>query len=304
MAVTSVTRLPDRAGGIDQLWRRTYALSWRVECSSRDDGPVVIRLSGRLPNVGTPYRVSDAEYDNGAFLMTYDYTMEHGGANPDIAVWIVKGNYGPYDGSVFGTDPTTWPIRVSYASKSFEKAVETDQHGEPIRNSAGDRYETPVTIDDSRDIITVRRNELVRTFDRTIPSRFRDTVNASPWNGYDTHTVKCTGITTSDEQYDSNNQVYYYEVTYVFEVIKLDPDQSPQGWAKYLLDQGYQSVDGSGKKGPILLKGEPASDPQLLDGSGAVLASGGSPVYDTWDVYPEADFSFFGLNLDHSLGRV
>ena len=305
MGITSVNEILENRGGTwNRLWQRTYSRSWRVECSSRYDGPYVIRTSKQVPWIGAYYYVNSNEVDAGSFISDVEYTCESAGANPEHSTWIVKATYSPYDSNTFGSDPTLWPIRVTYGSKSYEKNVEEDQSGNPVRNSAGDRFETPVTVDDSRDMITVVRNELVATFDPTFPSTYRDTINSASWNGYDTHTVKCTSITSSDPQYDSSNQVWYYTITYVFEIMYEDPDESPNGWAKYILDQGYQALDGSGNKGLIQLKGQPASDPQLLDGSGHALASGGDPVFTTFNVYREKNFAAFNIDLSLALGRI
>jgi hypothetical protein len=307
--------LEDRTGGWNRLWQRTYKRSFRVECSSRYDGPYQIRLSGVVPGIGTRYFVSPTEFDDGSFVESHEYKCEHAGPNPEGSTWVVGVSYSPYDSSTFGSDPTLWPIRVSYGSKDYEKLVEVDQDGNAIRNSAGDRFETPVTVDDGRDLITVTRNEPVSTFDPSLPRLYRNTVNKSPWNGFETHAVKCNSVVTSDPQYDSNNRVWYYTVTYVFEAMYLDPDQSPQGWAKYILDQGYMQIDvdddGFGYTDPTFTKtkiltekGEPITDPALLDGNGQRLGTGDDPVFLNFNVYRESEFNDLNLDLSRALGRL
>jgi hypothetical protein len=303
MAVVSVSEIPESRGGSwNRLWQRLYTRSFRVECSDPADGPVAIRMGTNgpsqptLPGVGNSYFVNSVEKDFGSFAADVSYRWETITAGGGCA-WIVSVSYGPYDANQFSQTPTDWPIKVSFSSVKFERALLYDQSNTPIVNSAGDPFKDPVTLDNSRPILRVVRNERIQGFNFLLSEQYRDKVNNALWNGFATKTVKCSGIETSDPQYDSNNQWWYYAVSYVFEV---DRDT----WQAKLLDVGVNFLDGSGKPQPFRdAKGQKKDDGTLLDGSGHKLAGGGTPVYFNFDVYPSVDFTAFNLDFNTALGR-
>jgi hypothetical protein len=302
MAVTKVSPLPFE-GSWNRLWQREYTRKFRVFTSDRYDGPAVIRATTNgmgqpaLPIIGNSYFVNSSEKDLGSFASQITYQQEIGEANGNTGQWLVTVQYTPYDAAMFGTDPTAWPIKIRFTGQKYEKVLYADQAGNPIVNSAGDPFSDPVTVDDSRSLITIQRNELVSSFDFTLSETYRDTVNNAVWNGFDTKTVKCATIDTSDPTYDSNNQVYYLEVVYLFEINR-------DTWVKKILDQGFSELDGSGNPKAITNAGQPVSDPVPLDGSGHRLGSGGTPVYLSFDAYPDKDFSTFNLDFSRCLGRI
>ena len=299
MAVTSVTELPDCDGEQNNTYQRTYTRTFRVICDSRNDGPRTAREASGIPSIGNTYSRGN-ESDSGAFVQSVKARCESAGANPDHSQWVVTVAYGPYNSNVFPSNPVSWPVLVSFGSQKFERVVVRDVNGDPIRNSAKDPYSEPVTVDDSRPILTVVRNELVSSYDDTVAGQYRDKVNLNAWNNCAVKTVKCSSITTSQQQYDSVNDMWYFQVTYVFEY-------NPDGWKKKLLDQGFAELDGSSPPKQKLIKGpdgQPLNEPCLLDGSGAKLASNGTPVFTDWEVYTAVDFSGLNIDLSTALGRV
>lgn len=321
MAITSADQIPDNwAGTWTSTWQRTYTVCYRVQCDDSRDGPMTLRnatevVSGVtvnvLPLIGTSYFVTTTEKDLGAFANSIEYRAEstitpQSGSTPGI-VWLVTYQYGPYDPTPFGTDPSLWPLRITFTGDTYQKTILVDYNGNPVLNSALCPYEDPVQVDDTRAVITVKRNELIKTpgtlppgavvFDPTIPQTYRDTVNSGTWNGFAAKWVKINSITTGDEQYDSNNQVYYYEVTYVFSINR-------DIWQSKILDQGKQILDSGGFPTPLLTaEGQEIDEAVLLNGSGARLASGGTPVFATYDVYSPVDFSPLAILFSAAIGR-
>jgi hypothetical protein len=317
MAVVLMTEDPDGAeGGWDNLWRRTYTRVYRVECSSRYDDEYTIRTTldsngvPVVPRVGVAFRIHgpwsggpvnvSAVRDAGAFVQGHRYKRERAGPNPDGCTWLVTVDYGPYDTSVFTQSPTDWPTKIAFTAQQYERVIWVDQAGDAILNSAGDRFADPVTIDDSRPIITVTRNVPALGFDATLPDTYRDKVNLNTWNGFGAKIVKCNSIVTGQPTYDSNGGTYYYELTGVFEFNR-------DTWKKTILDQGYSTISllDSTKRNKMLGDdGQPVSDPGLLNGSGRRLAVSGTPVFLEFDVYPAVDFSPLGINFASALGWV
>ena len=299
MAIVTVKEMQGRRSGTkNALWQRTYTRVWRVITDNPTDGVLTVAsavdpiTSVQIPSIGASYNAGGSEVDHGAFIQDLAIDEE----SEDGLSWLVKASYGPYDASTFKSDPTQWPIKVTIGGDRYERVVLYDQAGNPILNSAGDAFEEPITIDESRTKIVVVRQELCSTFDLTLAESFRDTLNEALWNGFDPKTVKVGIIATGENQYDTNNEVWYFSVTYPFEVNR-------DGWKKKLLDQGFAYLDGSGKLRQLLgSDGHPLKEPTLLDGSGHQLASGGTPVYIEADVYSAIDWNPLNIDFTSRLG--
>ncbi len=297
-----------RSSTIDRLWRRNYVRTFLVETTDPQVGALQVRtaqdpvtglripLPGSFYHNGLPEGDPNFEYDRGSFAETIEAVNDSDVNNAGIQ-WTVTVSYGPYDAGTFGQDPSLWPIKVSFGGERTEKVISKDRNGNPITNSAGDPFDPPITIDDSRSTMTVTRNELVSAFDLTLAELYRDKINNAEWNGFDAFTVKLGIITTSEPQYDSNAQVYYYTVTYPFTIDR-------KGWQKDILDSGCNELDAYDIPKPIMNQGQQVSDPVPLDGSGHRLDVGGDPVYITVDAYDEIDFSGLNIDLSTRLGAL
>lgn len=297
--ISSVTRKPGgRSSRIDALWQRTYTSQFTVETTSTLVGPLAVRSAAGIPQPGQSYSnglaVGDPryEFDLGAFVQSVQAQEDPDGGGVQ---WTVTVEYGPYDTNALGSDPVAWPIRVTVAGDTFERVVYFDVSGNPIRNSAGDPFGDPITIEDARVTLQIMRNELEATFDLAVPQTFNNTVNSVAWNGFAPGLCKMGVITKGPPQYDPTAQVYFAEVTYP---VSLNRD----GWVKELLDQGYNELDGDGKPKPIMNQGQQISEPVPLDGSGHRLDASGAPVTLTKDVYDSADWTSLGIDLALRLG--
>jgi len=307
MAIISVEEVFDgRSSTKNRMYERTYSRKWEIVTDSvyigakkvRDACPAQI---GNFYHNGLATGDADYEEDKGSFCndMRADCL---GGAEGGGIAWYVTCGYAPYDATQFGSDPTLWKLRVRFGGERIDRVVYFDNNGAPIRNSATDRFEDAVTIDDSITTMTITRNILVSVFDLTLAQRLTNTINLNDWNGFTAKHCKMGIIETGDEQYDSNNQVYYYSVTFPVQL-------SRKPWRKDLLDQGYNQLDvaytvgGTMKPQPILdSKGQPLSSPSALDGFGRKLEIGGDPVTLSFETYDEADWDELGLDLSLRLG--
>lgn len=304
IASVDYKRPAKRSSTQNNLWQRTYHLEFLVETVDDAVGSRAVRLAADpltgfyVPSVGNSYSFMAgtpyAEADTGSFAQSVTATEDDDGGGRQ---WTVAVDYGAYD--VSGSqpaDPTQWAIKVTHEAQSYERVVAFDQDGVAIRNSAGDPFGDPVTVDDSRSVLAVERNELVSAFDLTLSEQMRDKVNAAEWNGFAARTVKSRPVTTSQPQYDATNNVFFYAVKYVFEVNR-------DTWTRKLLDQGFAAVDPTdGKLKAVTEGGQPVSEAVPLDGSGHRLPPGGTPVALSFEVYPAADFGVFNLDLSTRLG--
>lgn len=306
MAIVSVKEcFGGRSGSIDNQYARTYVRIFDVETSDPVVGWVAVR-SAVDPYTGVFIPGIGIHYDNGAGpydpLHEYDFgsfvNSSSGETDGSPTAWKVTVNYAPWPAGQFDSNPINHKLRVKFAGERIDRIVDFDNAGNPIINSAGDRFGDPVVVDDSLRLMIITRNELVSDFDpETIPT-YSYSLNNGTWNGFAAHRCKMGLIESSDEQWDPNNQVWYYTITYPVQV-----EKTGEVWSKKLLDQGYNVLEPYGGGAvPYMPKGQPVSDPVALDGAGNVLGSGGSPVVLDFDVFPEANWATLGIDLSLRLG--
>lgn len=306
MSITSVSELYEsRHAAINRMFERTYTRVFEVITSSPLIGGYVVRTASGIPQIGNFYHNLDDpydslyEYDHGAYCDEVNAECIGGGEGAGI-VWKVTctySNYIPLD-----VDPTLWKIKVTYGGERTERVVDFDRNGNPIMNSAGDRFGEPVTVDDHITTMTIVRNELVSTFDPALASRFSDTINDRPWNGFGKGYCKMGIIATGDPAFDSVSQRYYYTVTYPISIGR-------KPWRKDLLDQGFNVLTGTygGEKPvPYMINGQPVSDPIPLDGAGHWLGLGAydTAIVLTYEVFDEVDWTGLNIDLSQRLGMI
>lgn len=303
MAIAEVVEVSEKEGSVDALRRSTHVRNFLVETNDPLDGDVPVRTASdpvthlTIPVIGATYSVHGAT-DPYSFVQSLALRCLSASPNPSHSLWQVTATYGPYDSGQFGIDVTAWPIKCSWGAVSYERVCYEDAHGDPVVNSAGQLFADPLVRDDDRPVLTVLRNERVDAYSDTLADTYRDTVNKYVWNGYPAKTVKCKSITTSEPQFNAGSGWYYFAVTYVFE---FDRDT----FAKEIVDQGFSELDPTtGKLKKINDEdGQPFSEPQNLDGSGAPLPVGDPTVFLTIDLYEEKDFAVFNIDLSTQMGR-
>lgn len=261
---------------------RNYSLTFLVEMSNLKDGGKAAYEAPGI-NFGDHY-LTETEEDLSSFCRSIN-------AN-EIAplCWHVTVEYGRYDPALNAENPLNQVPEVSTDFAQFEEICEFDLDGNPIVNSAGDKFADPVVRDQSRPLFRISRNEA--SYDPMLAWMYKDTVNKDVFFGSDPGTVKCSHI-SARRQYDPTVGIYW-TVSYEFHV-------DPNGWIKRIGDLGINYLDGTSLK-PILIQGVPCQIPQALDGSGGVLerpVDSSNAVILEFPVYPETDFSVF--NFDSSI---
>lgn len=305
--ILDVQEQPDgRSGGINSAYQRNYTRVFDVVAASPKVGALAVYLDPRIPQLGQPYTnglsIDDEYYEEDLGSFVGDVAAEAiGGAEGGCVAWKVTVKYVPWNPAVFGSDPTLWPLRVTFGGERTERVVDFDRDGWPIRNSAGDRFGDPVTVPDHINTLVITRNERVVDFNPTLASLYSNTTNMFAWNGFAPGHCLMGLITTSDEKYDSNGNVWYYTVTYPVMV-------SRKPWRKDLLDQGFNELPdpyyADSRPRPIMEGGQPISDPVALDGAGHRLPINGDPVTLSFEVHDVADWAGLNINLAVRLGAV
>jgi hypothetical protein len=305
MAVLSVVVLPEAwEGKVDRLWRREYSRSFRVVTDSRLDGPVVAltavdpSTAVAVPRIGDPYAVSATEYDLGVFATdVVPRFSEFAGSG---LAWVVTVSYTPYDPTTFVENPLDWPAVYWYENENRDKIITEDISSVPILNKAFERYADPTIILDNQRILYVERREALASYDDQYADQFRNKRNAAAWNNWNLKEVLCAGIKSGRPEYDQNTQTYYLTVVYKFVIDTVTLHN------KVYLNQGFSYLDGSSPAKRVRITGpdgQPLSEASLLDSSGHLLASNGTPVFNTHEVYSTVDFGLFNIDLSQCVGR-
>lgn len=204
-------------------------------------------------------------------------------------------------------DPLDQPPDIAWDSVRRRVTIIQDKDGNPIVNSAGDRFAEAIEEERAFPRVTIERNE--SEFDAAIAQDYKDSVNSdsldiaglsvSPWQA----TLKdLTG------RYRQQDDSVYYRVRYVIEFKPGD------GWVQNPLDQGYRAYDGAGNKGRVveatesdaykvgLQNGTAVDEPVRLDGTGGILgktAAASSTVFLTY--YTRYEREFWRLNLPRTM---
>lgn len=195
------------------------------------------------------------------------------------------------DGQVPHADPSQRRLVVRYGHQEYEEALEYDEiTGEPVWNSARERFVPPIMRPMTFRVVTLERNELA--FDAEFTDQFMNTVNAGTFYGYSAKKVLCKAI---DAEPDFEAGISFFKVTYVFWV----RPRSIRGgtWVWKQLDAGLNELNAAGKPIAILdaQTSQPVSAPRPLNGRGQALAPLFDPVYLDFNRFPQTNFALMGL---------
>ncbi len=185
-------------------------------------------------------------------------------------------------------NPLLKPTEISWGNKTMQRVLERANDQSPIQNTATEPFDPPPMWEEHWQTITMQKNWL--TIDMVALNEYYNSVNDTPWFGFDAGEVKCAGI-ESKREFWKNQGNSYYSVTYHFEAKRKGIDS----WAYFILDAGYFQLV-AGKLVAIRDNfGSPISKPALLDGVGAKLPVGGTPVYNRFYVYDNKEFNLLGV---------
>ena len=250
-------------------------------------GPdAALNLAG-VPNLGDAYRYNSSYMEN---VLCIERDSKQRGIEHYHWFDVTIQYESPLDGSGYESNPLLERTKYSYGFVQFQKQTEKDIGGFLIKNSAGDAFVDKPTIDDSRPAIRVKRNEPY--FPVATMQQYQDAVNTDivRINGvnYPVGTLKMQNIESGDIQ--ERNGLTFYTVTYTLEYQRGE-------WPMVLLDQGFRYLSGGVLKTAVSPDDNrtPLATASLLNGSGGLLAVGGTPTYLSWDVYKQKAFSVLGL---------
>ena len=296
MAYTLFSEIAEgRTANVDQKYNRTYTRVFLVRTSDATYGPGYAGSHPSLPTIWSAH-----PEDVKAYCLSLQPSQDQG----DPTLWRITVNYGynldaPSAASAPSGDPAvetqqtgqppadrvenplSRPRDYSVATVSYPIGVTYDRSNNLIKNSADDPFLPPTEIVKGGATITVGLN--------SVNSPSAAWIGAIGGINASTYTIGPYVIGTALAKLNSvsanlvyENNVSYWRWSLVFEY-------RPNGWAYVVNDMGMFKKSGGTRK-PIDINGVNVTVPVNLDGSGGVLAVGGTPVALTFHVYPRYTF--------------
>lgn len=279
MTVSYLGEITGERSATNSLGKRSYTRAFKLTTSTTAEGAYAVGSHASLPNIGAVF-----PDDSSAWCVSLDVK------NSDPwKGWTVTAEYN--SDRELAIDPTTEPAIVRISTEQFQKVVEVDINGDSICNSAGDPFDPPFMMDDSRRVVSITKNM------SGIPSwilNYADTVNS------DAFTIK--GITYSVGQGKVQRVAIGEEQTrngVPFVVVELDIHLQRDGWILKPLDVGFRQLayDATTRINITNDDNSLPPAPVPLNGLGKVLAnpSSATAIYGASVIYQTAVFSVLPL---------
>jgi len=249
----AVTYLKEDAGGrtaTNSKGIRTYTRVFLFEASSQDDDAWEVGSHPNAPRIGQAFR-------DAWCISTTPTCIE------PWKGWSITAEYSSE--RALNEDPTQDDMQIRVYTEQFQKPAVFNADGSKIVNSAGDPYDPPAMMDDSRRVISLVRN--VAVYPAWVLD-YQDAVNSDSFvvrgETYAVGTGKVQSVSLSDAQ--KRNGIDFYSLEVLIHLQK-------NGWILKTLDAGFREIQGSGGLINIVNAGdgERVSAPVPLDGSGAAL---------------------------------
>ena len=280
MTVTYVGELAEARTATNSKGIRTYERGFRLTTSARTDNAANVGSNASLPIIGNTHP-GDAK----AFCTDLRVRCVRG-----WRIWEVTASYSSE--RELNTAAASDPARITWDSEQFAKVATQDRDGYAITNSAGEYFDPPAEIDDSRRVVTIEKNLA------SVPTwilDYQDAVNS------DTFTVDGVSIAigTAKMQKVTVGPVEERNGT-SFRTVRFTISLQRDGWALKILDAGYtkkNADDNTKREQATLDDGTDPKLPVLLDGNGDVLnnPSPVTAVFRTFNVYQARTFASLPL---------
>jgi hypothetical protein len=186
-------------------------------------------------------------------------------------------------------------VSIDFSGQKFTQDAAQDMNEKPVVNSTGDSFNptVPETFYDERIEVSYQTTADQSATFKTVRGKVNTSAISFAIQGvsrsFAVREMLCEDVKQSDS-------LPLGDGTPVFKVTASFTGRADT-YITNVLDQGFYSLD-SGDRAPIKDNaGSPVVTPAMLDGSGNVLAPGADPVFITFKIEKEADFTsiFTGL---------
>lgn len=301
----------ERKGTLDKSYQNTFTRSFICHTDSIEQSDIAIYdaiyAHANCPQIGDVYPGDDDTYAQSVNInpeqdnpQTWKVVVEYS-SNPDATTSAANGSAPPPNVSTQQqgqkpedreANPTLRPPDFKVTFISFPEVLRE------IKNSAGDPFVPPITIEKFRPIFTIGCN--VSTIDAYDLATYIGKVNSAT-NTFVTGTGCTLTITEKTGKIKGigtelilEGLIQYWRLTYEIEINTTVTNNVITGWDLILRDQGFNILKANNEKVPIIRGGAIATTPVDLDGAGLKNPDGENPVYITFtasDVYGVIDYA-------------
>jgi hypothetical protein len=250
MTVTYLGEDPSGRRANNKLGVRTYTRVFKFETSDQAEDAWDVGSHASAPLIG------DVFHDAWCNAITPENNNPWKG-------WQITAEYSSE--RELATDPTTDPAIIKVSTEQFQREAVVTNTGDLICNSAGDPFDPPLMMDDSRRVIHISKNMSGH------PSwllDYADVVNS------DSFTVKGITYTAGQgkvQRVSIGEEQVRNGVTFV--VVDIEIHLQKNGWPIDRIDAGFRQTVYSGRENiRNSIDEELPAAPVPLDGSGTAIA--------------------------------
>ena len=285
MAITSIEELwRGRGADFDDEGNRTYDRVFLVRTDDKTDSPWDVAAAFNNVALISPVIVIGSAYPDDANAYANRMVPDNHSETP----FAYEVTIGYSTRTALADNPLNDPPKIEWGTEQFQKPAVEDLNGDAIVNSAGDPFDPPASMDDSRRTCRISANVAA------VPAWFlsyADSTNiaAVTIDGFAFSIGQVKVQRTSVGQQETRNGVS-------FRKIGIDLHLREDGFKLRILDRGFrQIVAGSANDREQVADDEGISpdQPILLDGAGSKLANpnAANAVFLEFEVYPAKDLT-------------
>jgi hypothetical protein len=226
----------------DYKGRIKYQRQWLASVSRNGEGipgdPLVVLEQFQVQEGISPYpspsiyTAANGNFD-GTSYAGHMNIKQCGQADPTH--YIVTVDYSPLDGAMIqgSLNPLQDRWKISCSASMAEKLFDQDFFGNPVTNSAGEKFDPPETIQDARPLLRITRNEA--SFSEDDMEMYRLAVNTDTFIGFPPGTCQILNIDSENEWHDVIGTYWtvHYEIQFT---------NDPNGFNKVILDRGKRQL--------------------------------------------------------------
>lgn len=313
MAVVSVIEISPLSANDSMRGGTEYRRRFLVTCDRPDENPSIVKAASGIPAIAEALTVGGVT-DFSSVVVSRDARQM---ANRRL--WEVEVKYSsesPNEDKTKNPEDESDPYVVRWSSINIEKArgyeLEPDSDnagkvklGDAIKNSAGEIFDPPPVYNDAMPVLYMETTIPAAQFNHSIIRKFVNKLNKNPvtigTETYAARTVKCSQI---EATYELKRGAGFWRIgqelqfNFEVEIAEGAVPRMTSGWDEHLLDHGTYYLDGANKIKFTDADGNPIKG--NLDGAGGKLADGLPPVFLTFKLAAEEDFTT--LPIDPGIG--
>lgn len=254
MTITMKGVIPESREADNTKGTRTYSETYWLTTDQKTDGTYEVGSHPDLPIVGSVHHT-----DTGAWCTAVKPKCVSGYVHFHVVCTFSSERE-------LAEDPTDEPALTEWDGEQFQRPLVIDEDGNIVCNSAGDPFDPPEMIDDSR-LISVTTKNLA-----TVPTwiiNYSNAVNSDAFtlDGFSVAIGQAKMQTPKVSKPMSRNGTTYREVQFTIHYRK-------DGWLSNIIDAGFREIGYGGERQQIKNAGDDEfpSAPVPLDGNGTSLA--------------------------------